>query len=95
MATKTYSTVQLGTEGSTPQLALSILRRRIKAVERRSEDGIVQVGIADNFQLHDAGGSIVLVCRVELDAETLGDTDKPEWAGLFVADHPLMGDVDE
>lgn len=84
MKTSTYI-VELGTEGedSSPGLALSLLRNRIKGISFHHEGGVLSVGTASDFHLRtltdvevsEDGKSegtvqrMALVCRVEMDNE--------------------------
>lgn len=88
--------VELGTPDMTPELALELVRNRMKAVVFRGAS-IAHVGIASGFHLKEIGGKLALACTVEWDdakhdeiKHLLTDAVEPM---LFVGNHPLMGAV--
>lgn len=91
--------VELDTPDSTPALAVSLVRGRIKAVEIRGEQP-GQIGVANDFHLTHVGEDkrIALVCRVELDDERHDAvkhrlTDGKEH--LYVGGHRLVGAISD
>ena len=109
MKTKTSTyVVELGTEGedSSPGLALSLLRNRIKGISFHHEGGVLSVGTASDFHLRkltdvavsEDGKSegverMALVCRVEMDNEAHDSIKHLLTDGtqkLWVMDHPIL-----
>lgn len=84
--------VELGVaDDSTPCLAVSILRGRMKAVTHSG----TQIGIASDFDLAQLDDRIGLVCRVELNEDALEEI-KPLLADgeqMEIAGHPVIAVV--